>query len=103
MQVDWWIYKKVGFELRGWASNQPELLQNVKIDTIEKTEVDLGEKEEKTLGLRWFTKRDSIGFRANLRNTPEEITRGLKETQEIITVPSGVTRHKIPPAVPAKV
>ncbi|CAH2102800.1 unnamed protein product [Euphydryas editha] len=76
-QVDL-IHKKAGFELRGWASNRPDLLQHLKTDAIEKIEVDLGEKEEKTLGLRWFTRRDSIGFRANLRNTPEEIAKGLQ-------------------------
>ncbi|CAH0727196.1 unnamed protein product, partial [Brenthis ino] len=76
-QVDF-IHKKAGFELRGWASNHSDLLQDVKTESVEKTEVDLGEKEEKTLGLRWFTERDSIGFRANLRNTPDEVAQGLK-------------------------
>ncbi|XP_026738352.1 uncharacterized protein LOC113501423 [Trichoplusia ni] len=76
-QVDF-IHRKAGFELRGWASNQPELLHRVRTEMTEKVEVNLGEKEEKTLGLRWFTEKDSIGFRANLRNTPEEIARGFK-------------------------
>ncbi|CAG4942692.1 unnamed protein product [Colias eurytheme] len=43
-----------------------------------KSEVELGENEEKTLGLRWLTESDSIAFRANLRNTSQEILQGIK-------------------------
>ncbi|CAH2218177.1 jg24405 [Pararge aegeria aegeria] len=71
-EVDF-IHKKAGFELRGWASNRSYLLQKVTNEGAEKTEIELSNKEEKTLGLRWFTKEDTIGFRANLRNTPEEV------------------------------
>nr|XP_049703884.1 uncharacterized protein LOC126056149 [Helicoverpa armigera] len=73
------IHKKACFELRGWASNKPGLLHEL-IDTNSavKTEVDLGEKEEKTLGLRWFTTTDKLGFRANLRNTPQDIASGIR-------------------------
>lgn len=72
------IHKRAGFELRGWASNRPELIKSLKNESQEKTEVNIAESEEKTLGLRWFTTQDEIGFRANLRNTPEEIAQGHK-------------------------
>nr|XP_034840862.1 uncharacterized protein LOC117996834 [Maniola hyperantus] len=67
------IHRKAGFVLRGWASNKPNLLRQITKENVDKTEIELGEKEEKTLGLRWFTKEDSIGFRTSLRNTPQEV------------------------------
>lgn len=53
------IHKKAGFELRGWASNHPKLIQQVTREGAEKTEIELGEKEEKTLGL---PKKTPFGF-----------------------------------------
>ncbi|XP_013174929.1 PREDICTED: uncharacterized protein LOC106123244 [Papilio xuthus] len=72
------IHKKAGFELRGWTSNKPSLLNGFNIENPETKEVNLVEKEEKTLGLRWLIEEDTIGFRANLRNTPTDIARGEK-------------------------
>ncbi|XP_045487974.1 uncharacterized protein LOC123689933 [Pieris rapae] len=71
-QVDL-IHKNAHFELRGWASNKKEI-----VEAGGEQEVHLGENEEKTLGLRWLTSEDCLGFRSQFRRIPDEIARGMQ-------------------------
>lgn len=83
------IHRKAGFELRGWASNRPGVARKLARGGIESKEVELGSKEEKTLGLRWFTEKDEMGFRSSLRNLPEDVA-NLKRTPTKREVTSAV-------------
>lgn len=77
------VHRKACFELRGWASNRPNVLQALTHDQdAQNKEVELGSKEEKTLGLRWFTENDEMGFRTSLRN---EIALGKTPTKREVT------------------
>ncbi|XP_072936553.1 uncharacterized protein [Epargyreus clarus] len=75
-QVDL-VHKKAGFQLRGWASNNEEVLKKLTPEG-NSNEIELGTKEEKTLGLRWFTGGDEIGFRTCLRNVHEEVVKQVR-------------------------
>ncbi|GBP10602.1 hypothetical protein EVAR_91819_1 [Eumeta japonica] len=62
------------FELRGWASNEIEVLNEMP-DTRNDDNVQLGgdTRIEKTLGLQWDINNDALGFNLGLRNTPTEV------------------------------
>ncbi|XP_073943417.1 uncharacterized protein [Choristoneura fumiferana] len=88
------IHKKAGFELRGWAYNECEREGAMSLTGGSEREgatsliggserdgatVPIGGSEiEKTLGLLWDTKRDSISFRLNNRRAPVEIMKNLR-------------------------
>ncbi|XP_026744651.1 uncharacterized protein LOC113505985 [Trichoplusia ni] len=65
------IHSKASFHLKGWASNDSRVLSEVE-DTTKEDSLQLT-KEEKTLGLRWLVKEDSLAFNVGLRNTPKEL------------------------------
>ncbi|XP_047522967.1 uncharacterized protein LOC125061535 [Pieris napi] len=65
--------QRAHFELRGWASNKKEI-----VEADGEQEVHLGENEEKTLGLRWLTSEDCLGFRSQFRKIPNEVARGMQ-------------------------
>ncbi|GBP66895.1 hypothetical protein EVAR_60952_1 [Eumeta japonica] len=68
------IHRKAAFELRGWASNEIEVLNEMP-DTRNDDNVQLGgdTRIEKTLGLQWDINNDALGFNLGLRNTPTEV------------------------------
>ncbi|GBP13775.1 hypothetical protein EVAR_91802_1 [Eumeta japonica] len=67
------IHRKAAFELRGWASNEIEVLNEMP-DTRNDDNVQLGATHElKTLGLQWDINNDALGFNLGLRNTPTEV------------------------------
>ncbi|CAK1547419.1 unnamed protein product [Leptosia nina] len=70
------VHLKAHFELRGWASNHEGLLRHLGVKKSTAEVVAIGESEEKTLGLRWLTKSDELGFRTELRKTPEDVASG---------------------------
>ncbi|XP_041983271.1 uncharacterized protein LOC121736254 [Aricia agestis] len=64
------------FELRGWASNVPEVIKDVSDKRISGA-TTLGKSDtERTLGLIWNHARDTLGFNVNLRNTPSSVISG---------------------------
>lgn len=70
------VHLNASFELRGWASNEPSVVNSV-ADTRSSDTTCLGKSEiERTLGLMWNHKRDTLSFNVNLRNTPPEVVRG---------------------------
>ncbi|CAG5036867.1 unnamed protein product [Parnassius apollo] len=73
------LHKRASFQLRGWASNRPEVLCKME-NKYKSDSASLGDKEhtERTLGLIWNIKRDIISFSKGLRNTPEEVMEGLR-------------------------
>ncbi|CAG9583357.1 unnamed protein product [Danaus chrysippus] len=82
------IHRRAGFELRGWASNRPAVSSALSGEVVGE-EVELGSKEEKTLGLRWFTTEDTMGFRTEMRNIEEDVT-GARKTPTKRQVTSAV-------------
>ncbi|XP_060802199.1 uncharacterized protein LOC132902161 [Amyelois transitella] len=72
------IHKKASFHLRGWASNRPNVLKRINGDNSLEKELELGQQEEKTLGMKWKVQEDCFSFRVAMRNVPREILRGEK-------------------------
>ncbi|XP_048003936.1 uncharacterized protein LOC125240133 [Leguminivora glycinivorella] len=66
---------RASFELRGFASNHPEVIADV-VNSKEETTVIGASDSECTLGLKWNHKRDTLGFNVNFRNTPENVLDG---------------------------
>lgn len=79
------IHRRAGFELRGWASNRANVLRKLTGEDTNKEEIELGSKEEKTLGLRWFTEEDKLGFRTCLQNMTEVIEQERTPTKRKVT------------------
>lgn len=72
------IYKlnmQASFELRGFASNNPNVVSDVQPRESECTVIGKSDTE-RTLGLIWNHKKDTLGFNVNLRNTPAEVING---------------------------
>lgn len=70
------VHLAASFELRGWASNVPEVIGDV-TDTRSSDTTTLGKSDtERTLGLIWNHARDTLGFNVNFRTTPESVLQG---------------------------
>lgn len=70
------VHLKASFDLRGWASNVPSVIDDV-MDKRNSDQTTLGKNDsERTLGMIWNHKRDALGFNVNLRNTPIKIREG---------------------------
>ncbi|XP_047989853.1 uncharacterized protein LOC125229116 [Leguminivora glycinivorella] len=70
------VHKKARFELRGWATNEPEVIGKKEREGVT---VSIGGSEiEKTLGLLWDTREDSIRFKLNTRRAPPEVIKGQR-------------------------
>ena len=70
------IHERASLHLKSWASNDSKVLYEVE-DTNKEDCVQLT-KEEKTLGLRWLVKEDTLAFNIGLRNTSEELLDGRR-------------------------
>ncbi|KAJ8706805.1 hypothetical protein PYW07_012883 [Mythimna separata] len=70
------IHARANFHLKGWASNNLAVLSEVE-DTNKEDSLQLT-KEEKTLGLRWLVKEDTLAFNVGLRNTSKELQDGRR-------------------------
>ncbi|KAJ8723754.1 hypothetical protein PYW07_007734 [Mythimna separata] len=70
------FHARANFHLKGWASNNLAVLSEVE-DTNEEDSLQLT-KEEKTLGLRWLVKEDTLAFNVGLRNTSKELQDGRR-------------------------
>ncbi|XP_063616322.1 uncharacterized protein LOC134789659 [Cydia splendana] len=68
---------RASFELRGFASNHPAVISDV-VNSKEETSLLGASESERTLGLKWNHKRDTLGFNVNFRNTPEDVLNGQK-------------------------
>lgn len=72
------VHKKAGFHLRQWASNEGTILRRVAENEDPPNELALGDKEERTLGLRWITNDDTMAFDVSLRTTPTDVIDGTR-------------------------
>lgn len=70
------IHAAASFNLKGWASNDARVLAEVE-DKNREESLQLT-KEEKTLGLRWLVKQDTLAFNVGLRNTPPDLIEGKR-------------------------
>ncbi|XP_061725398.1 uncharacterized protein LOC133531282 [Cydia pomonella] len=68
---------RASLELRGFASNNPAVISDV-VNSKEETSLLGANENERTLGLKWNHKRDTLGFNVNFRNTPEDVLNGQK-------------------------
>ncbi|GBP13207.1 hypothetical protein EVAR_93159_1 [Eumeta japonica] len=57
------IHKAAAFQLRGWASNEPDALVATESLRREQKALSIGDHTERTLGLIWKTKNDTLSFR----------------------------------------
>lgn len=72
------VYKlnmKASFELRGFASNNENVIRDVAPTDASTSLIGKGDTE-RTLGLLWNHKQDTLGFNVNLRKTPENVLNG---------------------------
>ncbi|GBP58818.1 hypothetical protein EVAR_84013_1 [Eumeta japonica] len=72
------IHKAAAFQLRGWASNEPDALVATESLRREQKALSIGDHTERTLGLIWKTKNDTLSFSLNLRNCPREVIQGYR-------------------------
>ncbi|KAJ0171072.1 hypothetical protein K1T71_013271 [Dendrolimus kikuchii] len=71
------IQRRAGFQLRGWTSNYKEAISS--FAPSGQTTVEIGGSEiEKTLGLMWHVREDTLGFRVNQRRVPAEVLEGSR-------------------------
>ncbi|KAJ0169173.1 hypothetical protein K1T71_014914 [Dendrolimus kikuchii] len=71
------IQRRAGFQLRGWTSNYKEAISS--FAPSGQTTVEIGGSEiEKTLGLMWHVREDTLGFRVNQRRVPAEVLAGSR-------------------------
>ncbi|GBP44691.1 hypothetical protein EVAR_44219_1 [Eumeta japonica] len=72
------IHKSASFDLKSWASNEPETLDATENTKGEQNAFFLGDHMERTLILDDIEnkKNDMLGFLLNLRNTPNEVIYG---------------------------
>lgn len=74
------IHKQGGFEIRNWNSNQPEVLKNVPKENLGNTavrfKIEQEHESERTLGLIWTPREDTLQFDVSLKRIPENILNG---------------------------
>ncbi|KAJ8706879.1 hypothetical protein PYW07_012957 [Mythimna separata] len=70
------IHARANFHLKGWASNNLAVLSEVE-DTNKEDSLQLM-KEEKTLGLRWLVKEDTLAVNVGLRITSKDLQDGRR-------------------------
>ncbi|GBP11447.1 hypothetical protein EVAR_92946_1 [Eumeta japonica] len=64
--------------IKGWASNEPDALVATESLRREQKALSIGDHTERTLGLIWKTKNDTLSFSLNLRNCPREVIQGYR-------------------------
>ncbi|KAL0849731.1 hypothetical protein ABMA28_011689 [Loxostege sticticalis] len=67
------VHQKAGFHLRGWNSNDPELLAMTPSDRRAKQGTTPLGATEKTLGLLWNSDTDHLSFNTSLNQVPEAV------------------------------
>lgn len=71
------IHLAGGFDIRGWASNRPNVLpQQTSPDAISLLQQD--NAMERTLGLTWTPSTDKLGFDLSLKKIKREVAEGLR-------------------------
>ena len=74
------INNEAGFEMHGWVSNVPRILDSVPAenqasdDAAAMTLCD--PDQERVLGLKWDRKLDTLGFNVGIEKIPDRILRG---------------------------
>ncbi|XP_063366074.1 uncharacterized protein LOC134654552 [Cydia amplana] len=71
------VHKFGGFEIRGWTSNNKNVLSHLPKDQLstngESLLVDGENKTQRTLGLLWDPSQDTLAVDVSLKNIPEDI------------------------------
>ena len=71
------IHKAGGFEIRGWASNRPNVLptqsSDSSINLLQQTDT-----VERTLGLNWKPGPDVLGFDLSFKKIDKEVVQGMR-------------------------
>ncbi|KAI8429320.1 hypothetical protein MSG28_007815 [Choristoneura fumiferana] len=74
------IHKCGGFEIRGWSSNDKQVLNNIPTTALAQSAVQFKDGSmnttERTLGLMWHPSDDTFGFQVSFNRIPEEILNG---------------------------
>ncbi|GBP37268.1 hypothetical protein EVAR_35701_1 [Eumeta japonica] len=72
------IHKAAAFQLRGWASNEPDALVATESLRKEQKALSIGDHTERTLGVTWKMNNDTLNFSLNFRNYPREVIQGYR-------------------------
>ncbi|GBP07102.1 hypothetical protein EVAR_90639_1 [Eumeta japonica] len=72
------VHARGGFDIRGWATNAPELKESLSAESsAEAATVSLHKtKTERALGLIWEPECDSLGFDVTFKKLPRDIVNG---------------------------
>ncbi|XP_059048547.1 uncharacterized protein LOC131843810 [Achroia grisella] len=86
------VHKKAGFRLRGWTSNNINIMKNIPKDRHAKnTTQAITKDEQKTLGMLWDSVNDVLKFNTSLNRVPREVynmTRAPATRETLSTVMS---------------
>ncbi|KAL0879883.1 hypothetical protein ABMA27_002409 [Loxostege sticticalis] len=74
------IHRRAHFELRKWASNSNQVLLALE-EKEETTELSIGPKTEKILGMVWETSSDSLRYNLDLSRLPDDILQIQRPTK----------------------
>ncbi|KAL0810972.1 hypothetical protein ABMA28_010266 [Loxostege sticticalis] len=74
------IHRRAHFELRKWASNTNQVLLALE-EKEETTELSIGPKTEKILGMVWETSSDSLRYNLDLSRLPDDILQIQRPTK----------------------
>lgn len=78
-----YIHSRGGFDIRNWTSNHQVILNNLPQESLRATEVKfkIGQQYdgERTLGLMWNPKDDTLGFDVSFKRIPAHIIAGQKK------------------------
>ncbi|XP_045445582.1 uncharacterized protein LOC123653632 [Melitaea cinxia] len=69
------IHERANFNLRGWNSNSTKVLESIPdVKRSKNSDVRLtAHQMEKTLGLRWNPREDTVGFNTDIKRVPEAV------------------------------
>lgn len=75
------INSEANFEMHGWASNDPRVVENVCDDKRlgREAKASLRDKEERVLGVYWDRQADSLGFNVGLKKLQPKLAAGVKK------------------------
>lgn len=78
-----------GFDLAKWRSNYPEVLGASRKQECEAiVALNAGDSENSVLGLLWNSETDTFGFRVNIRQLPDRITKCMIASENARIYPS---------------
>lgn len=74
-----YVHSQAGFEMAGWMSNVPEILEGIPDEDRAVAPRELGSSAHgKTLGMIWIPESDELAFNTNMHRVPEDVKNGTR-------------------------